>query len=84
MASGNAPSTQIVAVNGVAFDVDKLKEAITAARGSSDALTLIVREGDQFRSVPLDYHGGLRYPHLERDPAHPALLDEILTARKLE
>jgi hypothetical protein len=35
---------------------------------------LIVREGDQFRTVQLDYRGGLRYPHLERDPARPALL----------
>lgn len=31
-----------------------------------------------------DYHDGLRYPHLERDPAPPALLDEILTAKQLE
>ena len=82
--AGLAPATQIIAVNGVAFDVDKLKEAIGATRDSSDALTLIVREGDQFRSVQLDYHGGLRYPHLERDPSRPALLDEILTAKKVE
>jgi hypothetical protein len=29
----------------------------------------------------LDYHEGLRYPHLERDTAEPARLDEILSAR---
>jgi hypothetical protein len=29
----------------------------------------------------IDYQGGLRYPKLERDPAAPASLDAILTAR---
>jgi len=29
----------------------------------------------------LDDHDGLRYPHLERDTAEPARLDEILAAR---
>jgi hypothetical protein len=45
-------------------------------------MSLIVREGDRFRTVELDYHGGLRYPHLERDPDHPALLDAILAPKK--
>ncbi|MBZ5659366.1 MAG: hypothetical protein LAO08_03085 [Acidobacteriia bacterium] len=26
----------------------------------------------------LDYHGGLRFPHLVRDPSHPDYLSEIL------
>jgi hypothetical protein len=26
----------------------------------------------------LDYHGGLRYPHLQRDPTKPDLLREIV------
>jgi hypothetical protein len=29
----------------------------------------------------IDYHDGLRYPHLERDPSEPARLDDIVTAR---
>jgi predicted metalloprotease with PDZ domain len=74
--------TVLVAVNGVAFDPDRLKEDITTARTGTEPLQLIVRNGDQFRVVALDYHGGLHYPHLERDPAHAALLDDILAARK--
>jgi len=27
-------------------------------------------------------HGGLRYPHLERVPNTPALLDDLLSPRK--
>jgi len=69
-------------VNGYAFDADRLKAAIRAAAHATDALELIVREGDRFRSVRIDYHGGLRYPHLVRDAARPALLDEILEPRR--
>ncbi|HEX4584621.1 MAG TPA: peptidase M61 [Burkholderiaceae bacterium] len=72
----------LVAVNGVAFDPDRLKEAVSAARTARDPIQLIVRSGDRFRVAQLDYHDGLRYPHLERDPAHSALLDEILAPRK--
>jgi predicted metalloprotease with PDZ domain len=80
--AGLSPATQIVAVNGTAFDADRFKEVIKAAAHSQTAMVLIVREGDQFRTVQLDYHGGLRYPHLERDPAQPAVLDAILAPRK--
>jgi predicted metalloprotease with PDZ domain len=80
--AGLSPSTQIVAVNDVAFEPDRFKEAIKAAQHSTTATSLIVREGDRFRTVALDYHGGLRYPHLERDADRPALLDAILEPRK--
>jgi hypothetical protein len=29
----------------------------------------------------LDYHDGLRYPHLVREEAEPALLDAIMAAK---
>jgi predicted metalloprotease with PDZ domain len=80
--AGLAPGTRIVAVDAVAFDPDRFKEVIKAAQHSTAATSLIVREGDRFRTVALDYHDGLRYPHLERDPSRPALLDAILEARK--
>ncbi|MGA2245775.1 MAG: peptidase M61 [Verrucomicrobiota bacterium] len=79
--AGLTVDTVLVAVDGVAFDPDRLKEDIRAARTASGPIQLIVRSGDQFRVVPLDYHAGLRYPHLERDTTQPALLDEILAPR---
>ncbi len=72
---------QILAVNGMAYDADLLKEAIQAAHGTQTAVELIVKTGDVFKVVTLAYHDGLRYPHLERDPAVPALLDDILAPR---
>jgi predicted metalloprotease with PDZ domain len=80
--AGLSPGTQIIAVDSVAFDPDRLKEVIKAAQHSTTATNLIVREGERFRTVALDYHDGLRYPHLERDPDRPALLDAILEPKK--
>jgi predicted metalloprotease with PDZ domain len=76
-----ASGAVLVAVNGVAFDPDRLKEVVTAARGSTKPIEMIVRSGDYFRTVHLDYHDGLRYPHLQRDQSHAALLDDILKPR---
>ncbi len=72
---------KIIAVNGVAYDADVLKDAIRAARGTDKPIELIVKSGDRFEVAKIDYHLGLRYPHLERDSAQPARLDDILAAR---
>jgi predicted metalloprotease with PDZ domain len=72
---------QILAINGVAYDADVLKDAIRAAHGRKEPIELIVKVGDRFMVANLDYHEGLRYPHLERDTTEPARLDEILAAR---
>ena len=72
---------QILAINGIAYDADVLKDAIRAAHGKSAPIELIVKIGDRYMVANLDYHDGLRYPHLERDTAQPARLDEILAAR---
>jgi predicted metalloprotease with PDZ domain len=79
--AGLAPGMQIIAVNATAFDADRLKDSIRAATHSTEPLSFIVREGDLFRTVMLDYHGGLRYPHLERDSHGAPLLDAILAPR---
>ena len=50
-------------------------------RTASAAIELLVKNGDRFRTVKIDYHDGLRYPHLERDDNAPARLDQILTPR---
>jgi predicted metalloprotease with PDZ domain len=72
---------QILAINGIAYDADVLKDAIRAAHGTQAPIELIVKTGDRYMVAKLDYHDGLRYPHLERDSAEPARLDAILAAR---
>jgi predicted metalloprotease with PDZ domain len=80
--AGLTEGVQILAVNGTAYSADGLKDAIRAAKGNHSPIELMVRIGDHFRVVNLDYHDGLRYPHLERDLAVPARLDDILLARR--
>jgi len=49
---------------------------------TAQPIELIVKNGDRFRVLRLDYYDGLRYPHLERAPSVPTRLDDILAARK--
>jgi len=79
--AGLTPGSRIIAVDEIEFDVDQLKAAIKAAQHATAPITLIVREGERFRTVRIDYHGGLRYPHLERDPSSPDLLNGIFTPK---
>jgi len=78
---GLAVGDKIVATNGVAYDTDRLKTAITAAKTGTAPIELLVRSGDHYRTVRIDYHDGLRYPHLVKLGTTPGALDAILTPR---
>jgi predicted metalloprotease with PDZ domain len=80
--AGLITGSQVIAVGGVAYDADGLKAAITAATDPAKPVELLVRSGDRYRTLKLDYSGGLRYPRLERDPKVPARLDAIYSLRK--
>jgi predicted metalloprotease with PDZ domain len=80
--AGLTEGAQILAVNGTAYNAELLKDAITAAKGTKDPIELIVKTGDRFWVAHLDYHLGLRYPHLQRVAAVPARLDDIIAPRK--
>ena len=80
-AAGLTVGTQIVAVNGVTYDSDRLKEAVKGTKTNSAAIELLVKNGDRYSTVRIDYHEGLRYPHLERNAGVPARLDQILDPR---
>jgi len=73
---------QILAINGTAYSADVLKDAIRSAKLGTPPIELIVKNGDRFEILAIDYHDGLRYPHLERDESVPARLDDILAARQ--
>jgi len=63
--AGLAVNTTLVAVNGRAPTPVLLKDAVVAASRGGPVVELIVRNGDRFRTVSLNYRDGLRYPHLE-------------------
>ena len=74
--------SQLLSVNGTAYSGDSLKADIQSAKETKVPLELILKVGDRYRVVNLDYHDGLRYPHFERNTAVPARLDDILDAKK--
>ena len=79
--AGVSNGMRIIAVNGRRFSNDELKRAIGATKAAADPLELIVENGTYFKTVRIDYHGGLRYPHLERVAGKPDVLAEIAAAR---
>jgi predicted metalloprotease with PDZ domain len=80
-AAGLTVGMQIVAVDGQAYSADRMKAAITAAKGGKTAIPISVKDGERFLSLALDYHGGLRYPRLEKIGTGETGLDRLLTAR---
>ena len=80
--AGIGSGATVAAVNGQAYNKALLEDAVKAAKGSQAPIELMLKEFDHYRTVKIDYHDGLRYPHLERIPGKPDYLTPILTARK--
>ncbi len=80
--AGIGSGTTVVAVNGQAYDKDVLEDAVKAAKTDKAPIELMLKEFDRYRTVKLDYHGGLRYPVLERIKGKPDYLTPILSAKK--
>lgn len=77
-AAGLIPGMKVVAVNGQAFSPERVLAAIRAAADEPEAIRLLTRDGDLYRRHAIDYHGGLRYPHLERIDGQPDRLAAII------
>jgi predicted metalloprotease with PDZ domain len=79
--AGLTIGTELVAVNGIAFDPDKFKVAVKATKDGTP-IDLLIKQGETYRTVRIDYRGGARYPQLERIQGVPAILDDILAPKK--
>ena len=80
--AGLAPGMKILTVNGRPWSTEVLHEAITAAKSSTTPMDLVVENGSFTGTYKLNYHGGERYPHLERDPTKPDLLGEVIKSQR--
>ena len=80
--AGVSTGAAVVAVNGQTYSNDVLKGAITAAKNSKAPIQLLLKYQGGFRTVPVDYHEGLKYPHLARVDGTPDYLGEISAPRK--
>jgi predicted metalloprotease with PDZ domain len=79
--AGLAIGARILAVNGKIFEIDRLKEVVKASKNAGK-IELIVRVGDDVRTLTIDYNAGLRYPRLERIEKAPARIEDIVAAKK--
>jgi predicted metalloprotease with PDZ domain len=64
--AGLGAGDTIVAVDAREFSPAVLDDELKAAEKTTGPMTFIVKREGIFRTVSVDYHGGLRYPHLER------------------
>ncbi|MBI4168911.1 MAG: M61 family metallopeptidase, partial [Acidobacteria bacterium] len=76
--AGIGPGMKLVAVNGRRYTPKVLRAALRAGANGGETLTLLVENEDYFTSFQVDYKGGERYPTLQRDPARPDILADIL------
>lgn len=79
--AGLGPGMQILAVNGLRFSAEVLRNAVKDSKAASGPMRIEFQNDDVVKTVSLDYHGGTREPHLERDTSKPDLLGQILATR---
>jgi predicted metalloprotease with PDZ domain len=79
--AGMTPDMHVAAVNGKACTLDVLRDAIRDAEKNASPIKLLVKRGNQFQSLEVDYHGGLRYPKLSRVEGTADRLDQILAPK---
>jgi predicted metalloprotease with PDZ domain len=78
--AGLAPDMHVLAVDGQQFSPDVLEYAVNRAQHSSAPISLIVTQTGWYQTLSLNYHDGIRYPHLERIPATADMLAAITAA----
>ena len=75
--AGLVVGAKVLSVDGQPYQASVIKSAISASRADRP-IALRVARGQAEYSLSLTWKGGLRYPHLERVPGTPDLLDDIL------
>jgi predicted metalloprotease with PDZ domain len=79
--AGLVPGMKIVSVDGDDFTADALKAAIRQAKSGASPITLTVKYVGTYRTLKIDYHDGLKYPHLVRVSGTPDYLGDIARAK---
>jgi predicted metalloprotease with PDZ domain len=80
--AGVVTGSKIVGINGLTYDADVMKAAVTAAKGTDKPITLVIQRGDRVQTVSIAYHDGLRYPWLDKVGKGETGLDLLLAPRR--
>ena len=79
--AGLTEGVQLIAVNGMAYKADELRTAVKDAKDGR-GVELLVKNGERYKTVKIDYRGGQRFPKLERVDGTPDRLTSVLSALK--
>jgi len=82
--AGLAPASKLMGVNRRIYSADLLRQAIVDAETNKQPLDLLTLTDGYYADVFVDYHQGLRFPHLARITGKPDLLTRILQPRRVE
>ncbi|HXP10795.1 MAG TPA: hypothetical protein VN828_19990, partial [Acidobacteriaceae bacterium] len=80
--AGLAPAVKVVGVNHRVYSAELLREAIVNAETTSAPINLLTISGGYYAEFSVDYHQGLRAPHLIRITGKPDLLATIFASRR--
>ena len=78
---GLTNADKIIAINGKPWSKDAAIEQINGAKDNKNPLELIIKSGDTYSVIKIDYHEGMKYPHFEKTGA-PGALDKLLEPLK--
>jgi len=78
--AGIVPGLRLVTVNGQRFSLSTMEQAVRQTK-TGGGLELLIANGNFTSLQRLDYHGGIKYPHLERESSKPDLLKQIASPR---
>jgi predicted metalloprotease with PDZ domain len=82
--AGLSPGSKLMGVNHRVYSADLLRQSIVSAETASEPIELLTLTDGYFANVPVDYHQGLRSPHLTRISGKPDLLTTILQSRRTD
>ena len=74
----DALATLVVAKKTTYLELRMLDFPALTAGKKGPAPQLLIHDGDVYKTVALDWHGGLRYPRLEKVGKGPGTLDALL------
>jgi predicted metalloprotease with PDZ domain len=82
--AGVASAAKLMGVNHRVYSADLLRQAIVNAESSQQPINLLTLNDGFYAEYSVDYHQGLRSPHLARIAGKPDLLSTVVQARRNE
>ena len=79
--AGMVVGAKLLGIGGHVYTPRAVEAVLADTKGGTGPIDVVVADGDALRILRLDYHDGLRYPHLERIEGRPDVLSDIIHAR---